>query len=74
MAIYDRPVRGADVAGAAASMPGAAATAARVRALLDPERTFASAADLRRALPPEALGITPGAWATLFDPLFGEFE
>ncbi len=74
MATYDRPVRGADVAGAVAALPGAAVGPADVLRLIGAEAAFADLDALRAALPPPALGLTPGAWEALFAPLFGEFE
>jgi hypothetical protein len=38
------------------------------------DRLFDSYEDLRAAVPPERLGLTSGAHAALFGPLFGEFE
>jgi len=74
MATYDRPVRGADVAGAAAAFPGRPVDPARVAAALPPEERVAGLAALRRMAGPERLGVTPGTWETVFGPLFGEFE
>jgi hypothetical protein len=47
-----------------------AALAAAVR----PGDLFGGYEALREACPPERLGLTPGAHAALFAPLFGEFE
>ncbi len=74
MAIYDRPVRGADVIAALAAFPGHAALREGVAARVDPAAVFGSLGELERACPPESIGVTPGAYATLFGPLFGEFE
>ena len=74
MAIYERPVRGADVSGAAAAFPGRPVDPGRVAAALDPAREFADLEALARALPPEALGVGPGVFRAVFGPLFGEFE
>jgi len=41
---------------------------------VDPAAVFGDLAELERACPPAAIGVTPGAYATLFAPLFGEFE
>lgn len=69
-----RPITGADVL-AAARLPAAAgidasALAAAVRA----DEVFGSYEELVAACPPRRLGITPGAHAAAFSPLFGEFE
>ncbi len=74
MGIYDRPVRGTDVVAALAGFPGIPVDRARVAACVDPDAVFASLQELERACPPELIGVTPGAYATLFGPLFGEFE
>ncbi|HWH15658.1 MAG TPA: hypothetical protein VNT51_13010 [Miltoncostaeaceae bacterium] len=74
MATYDRPVRGADVAGAAAAFPGRPVDPDRVRAALAPDRPVAGLAALRRLAGPERLGVSAGVWETVFAPLFGEFE
>jgi hypothetical protein len=74
MATYDRPVRGADVAGAAATVPGVPVAPADVLARIAPDAEFADLEALRAALPPAALGVTAGVWEALFAPLFGEFE
>lgn len=71
---YDRPVRGTDVIAACAAFPGHAGLRGAVGAHVDPAAVFADLAELERACPPEAIGVTPGAYATLFAPLFGEFE
>ncbi|MFN8123344.1 MAG: hypothetical protein U0237_13030 [Thermoleophilia bacterium] len=74
MDTYDRPVRGADVVAACAAFPGRSGLRDAVAARLDPAAVFADLEELERACPPEAIGVTPGAYATLFAPLFGEFE
>jgi hypothetical protein len=38
------------------------------------EQAFASLDELQAACPPERVGLTSGAYASLFGPLFGEFE
>ena len=37
-------------------------------------RRFGSLEELRRAVPPERIGLSLGAYRALFGPLFGEFE
>jgi hypothetical protein len=43
-------------------------------ACVDEADTFVSLEHLEQACPPERIGLTPGAFAALFGPLFGEFE
>ena len=74
MGIYDRPVRGADVLAALDGFPGIAANREAAAARIRPDAVFDGLEELARACPPEAIGVTPGAYATLFAPLFGEFE
>ena len=74
MDTYDRPVRGADVIAAATAFPGHAALRGLLAARVDAAAVFGSLGELERACPPESVGVTPGAYATLFGPLFGEFE
>jgi hypothetical protein len=38
------------------------------------DEAFWSLEELERACPPERVGLTSGAYASLFGPLFGEFE
>lgn len=69
-----RFITGADVLAAARTAPGARADLAALGAAVRPDDLFAGYEGLRAACPPEALGLTPGAHAALFAPLFGEFE
>ena len=45
-----------------------------LEAWLDPEDTFDSLSELERMCPPERIGLSEGAFAAVFAPLFGEFE
>jgi hypothetical protein len=69
-----RPIAGRDVHAALrhAGAPGGAEEA--VRREIPPGRLFQSYEELLAAAPPERLGISSGAHAALFGPLFGEFE
>ncbi len=69
-----RWITGRDAVAAARTARGVAPDDAALTALLRPDDLFPSYEALRAAAPPEALGITPGAHAALFAPLFGEFE
>ena len=69
-----RPIAGSDVH---AALRHARAPRGAERAVvreIPPGRLFDSYEDLRAAVPPERLGLTSGAHAALFGPLFGEFE
>jgi hypothetical protein len=69
-----RPIAGRDVRAAlrqAGAPRGAEAAVARE---IHADRLFESYEDLRAAVPPERLGLTSGAHAALFGPLFWEFE
>ncbi len=69
-----REISGADVRAAATSTGGAAADRDALRAAVGPDDLFASYDELLRACPPSRIGLSPGAHAALFAPLFGEFE
>ena len=69
-----RWIRGADVLAAARTAPAARHDDAALAAAVHPDDLFAGYESLRRACPPERLGLSPGAHAALFAPLFGEFE
>lgn len=69
-----REISGADVLAAARSLPGARVDEEALRALVDPDDRFPSYDALARACPPGRVGLTSGAHAALFAPLFGEFE
>lgn len=69
-----REISGHDVLAAVRGAAGAGADIAALRAAVPPDALFASYEDLADACPPERLGLTPGAHAALFTPLFGEFE
>lgn len=45
-----------------------------LRGAVAPDDAFADYEDLLRACPPDRAGLTAGAYAALFGPLFGEFE
>jgi hypothetical protein len=43
-------------------------------AWVEADARFGTLDELEAACPPERVGLTPGAFAALFGPLFGEFE
>ena len=69
-----RDISGRDVRAALRAFGGRAGDEDALRAAVAPDDSFASYEDLVRACPPEAIGLTPGAHAAIFSPLFGEFE
>lgn len=66
-----REITGADVRAAARA---AGAEGQALRAAVRPDEVFAGYEELAAAVPPALLGMSPGAHAALFSPLFGEFE
>jgi hypothetical protein len=69
-----RPIAGRDVHAAFRHAGAPRGAEEAVRREIPPDRLFESYADLRAAVPPERLGLSSGAHAALFGPLFGEFE
>jgi hypothetical protein len=69
-----RPIFGRDLQAALRSFGPEGADAAALRAAVPDDVAVASYEELARACPPQRLGLTSGAYAALFGPLFGEFE
>lgn len=69
-----RPIAGRDVHAALRHAGAPRGAEVAVVREIPPDRLFDSYDDLRAAVPPERLGLTSGAHAALFGPLFGEFE
>ena len=69
-----RPITGRDVHAALLVLGGERGDMAVLRATIGPDSEFADYEALARACPPERIGLTPGAHAAVFGPLFGEFE
>lgn len=69
-----RLILGRDLQAALASFGPAGADAAALRAAIPDDAAVGSYEELARTCPPERLGLTSGAHAALFGPLFGEFE
>jgi len=69
-----REITGRDVHAALREFGGGAGDAAALRAAVSPWSTFGSLDELARACPPASIGLTSGAYAAIFSPLFGEFE
>jgi hypothetical protein len=63
-----------DVIAAMERFGGGRGDAGELRRALGAGRRFGSYEELRRAVPPERIGLTLGAHRALFGPLFGEFE
>ncbi|HET6692143.1 MAG TPA: hypothetical protein VFG74_14900 [Miltoncostaeaceae bacterium] len=63
-----------DVIAAMERFGGGRGDAEALRRAMGPGRRFGSYEELRRAVPPERIGLTLGAHRALFAPLFGEFE
>jgi hypothetical protein len=72
--IYERPVTGVDVIAQASSAGLEPRVAVRLAGRVDADAEFRGLDDLARAAGPAELGMTPGRWAAVFGPLFGEFE
>lgn len=63
-----------DVIAAMERFGGGRGDAEALRRAMGSGRRFGSYEELRRAVPPERIGLTLGAHRALFGPLFGEFE
>lgn len=69
-----RQISGRDLHAALSHLRPARGDPAALRADVSPDQVFESYEDFARACPPARIGLTPGAHAALFGPLFGEFE
>lgn len=69
-----RPISGRDVHAALTHAHPERGDPVALRAAIAPDDLFDSYEALARACPPERIGLSPGAHAALFAPLFGEFE
>lgn len=70
----ERTITGDDVLAALRAPGGERVDARALRDAVAPDDRFASYEELARACPPAALGLSSGAHAAVFAPLFGEFE
>jgi hypothetical protein len=70
----DRPVTGRDLRAALDAFGPPDADRAAFRDAVAADAVFRSLAELRDACPPGRAGLSPGRYAALFEPLFGEFE
>jgi hypothetical protein len=68
-----RPILGRDLQAALRAF-GQGGDLDALRAAVPDDAEVASYEELARAAPPERLGLTSGAHAAVFGPLFGEFE
>lgn len=68
------PIAGRDLRAALARFGPADADTTAFAGLVAADDMFWTFDDLRAACPPEGIGLTPGRFAALFEPLFGEFE
>jgi hypothetical protein len=69
-----RSISSRDVIAAMERFGGGRGDPEALRRAMGPGRRFGSYEELRRAVPPERIGLTLGAHRALFGPLFGEFE
>ena len=69
-----RTITGRDVHAALAMFAADRGDLAALRDAVAPGDAFDDYEDLLRACPPARAGLTPGEYAALFGPLFGEFE
>ena len=69
-----RAITGRDVHALARHLGGGAIEPDLVEEWIAADSEFADLDELTRACPPERIGLSPGAFAALFAPLFGEFE
>jgi hypothetical protein len=69
-----RPILGRDLLAALRAFGGGDGDPDALRAAVPDDAEVASYEELARRAPPERLGLTSGAHAAVFGPLFGEFE
>jgi hypothetical protein len=69
-----RPILGRDLQAALRAFGQGVGDPDALRAAVPDGAEVASYEELARAAPPERLGLTSGAHAAVFGPLFGEFE
>lgn len=69
-----RAIHGRDLQAALAAFGPPGADAAALRAAVPDDVAVAGYDELARAAPPALIGLSSGAHAALFGPLFGEFE
>ena len=69
-----RSIHGADVFAALQRFGDGEADLKMARTLIGPGDVFHSFEELTHACPPERIGLRPGRFAWLLEPLFGEFE
>ena len=69
-----REIHGADVLAAMKRFGAGDVDLDVARELIGPGDVFDSFEQLVRACPPEKIGLVPGRFAWLLEPLFGEFE
>ena len=69
-----RPIRGSDLHAQLRAFGPPDADLDAFEAWVGEGESVGSFEDLEAACPPERIGLTPGAFAALFAPLFGEFE
>ena len=69
-----RLIHGRDLQAALRSFGPEGADTDALRAAVPDDAAVGSYEELARAAPPERLGLSSGAHAALFGPLFGEFE
>jgi hypothetical protein len=69
-----RPILGVDLVAQLRRFGPVDADPSALEAWVAPDDEFRSLEELEAVCPPERLGLTSGAYAWLFGPLFGEFE
>jgi hypothetical protein len=69
-----RPILGCDLVAALRRFGPPDADPEALEAWVGDDDAFWSLEELETACPPERIGLTSGAYASLFGPLFGEFE
>lgn len=69
-----RQIAGRDIHAALATAVPARGDLDALRAAVAPGDAFGTYEEFAAACPPERIGLSPGAHAAVFGPLFGEFE
>lgn len=67
-------ISGADIHAQLRHLGPGAYEAELAEAWIDADARFISVEDVEAVCPPERIGLSPGAFAALIGPLFGEFE
>lgn len=71
---FARQIHGSDIHAVLRHLGPGAYESDLAEAWIDEDAVFTSIEEVSAACPPERIGLSPGAFAALLAPLFGEFE